>query len=102
MKNRLEKLLWTAAILASAFVFAADDSRKLKIQITPDYPEIASRMNLHGTVKLKLTVAPNGEVKRVEYVGGHPLLADSAVKAVKVWRYEPAASESTVQVDLKF
>ena len=35
-------------------------------------------MNLHGTVKLKIWISNDGSVRRLEYVGGHPLLAQAA------------------------
>jgi TonB family protein len=67
-----------------------------------EYPAIAAKMNLHGTVKLKIWITPDGTVRRLEYVGGHPLLAESALKAVKAWKYQPSDAESTSQVELKF
>ena len=59
-------------------------------------------MNLHGTVKLKIWISPDGTVRRLEYIGGHPLLAESALKAVKGWKYQSAAQGSTTIVELKF
>ena len=41
-------------------------------------------MSLHGTVKFKVLIAPDGTVRSVECVGGHPLLAESALKAKKM------------------
>jgi outer membrane biosynthesis protein TonB len=35
-------------------------------------------------------------------VGGHPVLAAAAVEAVKKWRFEPAAAESSGVVEFKF
>jgi outer membrane biosynthesis protein TonB len=35
-------------------------------------------------------------------MGGHPVLANAALDAVKKWRFEPAAMESTGIVDFKF
>ena len=59
-------------------------------------------MNWHGSVKFKLWINPDGTVRRVEYVGGHPLLAESALKAVKSWIYESSEKESTASVEVKF
>ena len=44
----------------------------------------------------------DGTVRRLEYIGGHPLVAESALKAVKGWKYEAAPKESTTAVELKF
>jgi outer membrane biosynthesis protein TonB len=38
----------------------------------------------------------------VEYIGGHPLLAESAVTAVKNWKFEPASRETTELLEIKF
>jgi TonB family protein len=47
-------------------------------------------------------VAPNGSVKNTKVVGGHPLLVNAAVDAVKKWRFEPASEETTGVVEFKF
>ena len=59
-------------------------------------------MNISGTVKIEVTVAPNGTVKEARIVGGHPVLAGAALDAAKKWRFEPAPTESTGVIDFKF
>lgn len=59
-------------------------------------------MSLHGTVRVRIWIAPDGSVRRLEYIGGHPLLAESALKAVKEWEFESAPKESTQIVEVKF
>ena len=59
-------------------------------------------MNIAGTVKIEVTVAPNGTVKEARVVGGHPVLANSALDAAKKWRFEPAPGESTGIIEFKF
>jgi TonB family protein len=76
--------------------------RRAKSKVQPVYPELARKMNITGTVKVEVVVAPNGTVKDAKVVGGHPLLASSALDAIKKWRFEPAAMESTGVVDFKF
>ena len=76
--------------------------RRAKTKVQPTYPELAHRMNISGTVKIEVTVALNGTVKEARVVGGHPVLAQSALDAAKRWRFEPAASESTGVIDFKF
>ena len=65
--------------------------RRAKTKVQPTYPELAHKMNISGTVKIEVTVAPNGTVKEARVVGGHPVLAQSALDAAKRWRFEPAA-----------
>jgi TonB family protein len=59
-------------------------------------------MNITGTVKVQVVVAANGTVKDAKVVGGHPVLANAALEAVRKWRFEPTAAESTGVVDFKF
>jgi TonB family protein len=77
-------------------------SRKAKSKVQAIYPELARKMNLTGTVKVEVVVLPNGMVKGARVMGGHPVLANAALEAVKKWRFEPAAMESTGIVDFKF
>ena len=77
-------------------------TRKAKTKVAPVYPELARRMSITGTVKLSVVVAPNGTVKSSKLVGGHPLLVNAAVDAIKKWKFEPGAEESTGIVEFKF
>jgi TonB family protein len=76
--------------------------RRAKSKVSPLYPDLARKMNITGTVKVEVVVAPNGTVKEARVVGGHPVLANSALDAVKKWRFEPASVESTGIIDFKF
>jgi len=77
-------------------------SRKVKSKVAPTYPELARRMAISGVVKVQVVVAPNGSVKSTKIVGGHPLLVNAAVDAVKKWRFDAASEESTGIVEFKF
>ena len=79
-----------------------DISRKVKTRVFPSYPELARRMSIAGVVKVQVVVAPNGSVKSTKVVGGHPLLVNAAVDAVKKWRFETASEETTGVVEFKF
>jgi TonB family protein len=78
------------------------DARKVKLRINPSYPDLARRMNITGNVNLVVTVLPDGTVKECHAIGGHPILVEAATDAVKKWRYEPAARESTISLMFKF
>ncbi len=80
----------------------AKQSRKLKSGQPPEYPELARKMNIKGTARVMVTIAPDGIVKEVKEVGGHPLLIDALVRAVKKWKYEPASKESVIEVKADF
>ena len=102
MKKFLVKLVAGVVLLAGALQASDFEDRKIVFRENPDYPAIAAQMNLHGTVKLKIWINSVGDVRRLEYIGGHPLLAQSALKAVKDWKFEPAPKETTAQVEVKF
>ena len=76
--------------------------RRAKNKVQPQYPELARKMNLAGTVKIQVVVAPNGTVKDARVMGGHPVLANAALDAARKWRFEPAAVESSGVIDFKF
>ena len=59
-------------------------------------------MNLHGTVKIKLWITSQGIVRRSEYIGVHPLLAQAAIESLKDWKYQPMARETTAIVEVRF
>jgi TonB family protein len=88
---------------ASAQAAQSDEIvRRAKTRVDPNYPELARKMNLAGTVKIEIVVAPNGSVKDARVVGGHPVLANAALDAARKWRFEPASTESKGIIDFKF
>ncbi len=93
------RLLPVIALLAAC---ALADTRKPVANPDPEYPEIARRMNVTGTVKMEIVIAADGTIRSVKVLGGHPLLVDAVQKALKRWKYAPAAAETTIQVDFKF
>jgi TonB family protein len=76
--------------------------RRAKMKVAPQYPELARKMNITGTVKVEVVVSPNGTVKDARVVGGHPVLASAALDAAKKWRFEPSTAESSGVIDFKF
>jgi TonB family protein len=54
-------------------------------------------MSLKGTAQVEARVRPDGTVKEVRVLGGHPVLAEALANAVRQWRYQ-AASKETVEV----
>jgi len=77
-------------------------TRKAKSKVSPVYPELARRMNITGVVRIQVTVAANGSIKGATLVGGHPVLANAALDAIKKWRYEAGPAESTGIVVFRF
>jgi TonB family protein len=75
-------------------------NRKVKTRVAPTYPEIARKDT--GTVRLQIIVAPNGAVKETKVIGGHPILINAAVDAVKKWKFESANTETTGILEFRF
>lgn len=92
-------LLCMFAILLSA---QSDTGRKAITKVKPVYPEIARKFHLTGTVKIQVTVAPSGSVKSTKIIGGHPVLAEAALDAVRKWKFEAASSETTEIIPFEF
>lgn len=105
MKSSFRKfapVLMAAIITVSLSSTAFAAGRMAKSKATPAYPELAKRMNISGTVKVEVTVAPNGHVISAKAMGGHPLLVESAVNAAKEFKYETSAEETKELVEFKF
>jgi periplasmic protein TonB len=62
---------------------------KLIHRVQPDYPTLAPQIHLSGTVELRAIIAKDGSVINLEVISGNPILARSALDAVKQWRYRP-------------
>jgi TonB family protein len=94
------------ALALQVFVLAQEQpeesTRKVAERSAPVYPELARRLNLDGTVKLRVTVTPEGKPKAIEVIGGNPVLAKSAQDAVMRWKWSPASRESAETVELRF
>lgn len=63
----------------------------------PEYPPLARRRGLEGTVVLEALITPEGAVGglTVHQSSGHPLLDEAALKSVKGWRFEPGRRGET-------
>jgi TonB family protein len=53
------------------------------------YPYEAGRQKLQGEVVVKILVSESGDVESAEVVSGDPLLAKSALDAVRKWKFKP-------------
>lgn len=76
--------------------------RKLIVKIEPEYPETLQRLYIGGIVRLQLAITPKGNVQDVTLLGGNPILGQSAMAAVRKWKYVPAPSPTVVEVRIPF
>jgi TonB family protein len=81
---------------------ATGAARRLQRSTTPQYPAIAERMKLTGTVQVQALVKPDGTVKEVKVLGGHPMLAAAVATAVMQWKYQSAPRETLEVVKFSF
>jgi periplasmic protein TonB len=73
---------------------------KLMNKVQPQYPPLARQTRISGTVRLHAIIGKNGAVEQLEVLSGHPLLVQSALDAVKQWRYQPTQlNGEPVEVD---
>ena len=73
---------------------------RIKKRVTPQYPEIARRERVQGTVVLHALIGTDGEIKNLHVMKGYCSLAESAVQAVRQWRYTPTLLDGRpVEVD---
>jgi TonB family protein len=88
--------------LAAQSTDQSSSDRKVITRVEPEYPDALKRLYIGGVVRLEVEVAPSGVVKSTKLLGGSPILGQSSMKAVKQWRYAPAATEEVLTVKLEF
>jgi protein TonB len=75
--------------------------------VEPQYPAEARAHHIQGPVVLDIQVLGDGGVGSVAVVSGDPLLTQSAINAVKQWRYQPEsvngqATDTQTRITVKF
>lgn len=65
-------------------------AEKQKIHdVQPEYPQAARISHITGDVVLHVIIDRDGHIAELDVLSGHPLLIESAIKAVKQWEYRP-------------
>jgi TonB family protein len=85
----------------SAMPMRAQDRRAVQ-KVPPIYPAMARQLRITGVVKVVATVNASGAVIKAESNSGNKLLANSAIDAVKQWKFAPGDGIETVTVDVNF
>jgi protein TonB len=65
------------------------DEGMLLRRVQPVYPRIAIATHTQGSVVLSALINTRGEIEGLQVVSGPGLLVQSALEAVKQWRYRP-------------
>ncbi|MEQ1866559.1 MAG: energy transducer TonB [Micropepsaceae bacterium] len=73
-------------------------------QPRPAYPRRALEAEREGSVRLRITIAPDGTVADATVVTAHPTgwFESAAVNAVKRWRYRPSGRMISTEVEIEF
>ncbi len=77
------------ALLAEVRVPMGEAMKSAVSKPTPEYSPVARQMKVTGHVEVEATVATDGSVESVKVLTGNPLLTNSAVNAVKRWKFAP-------------
>jgi len=69
-------------------------------RVEPIYPTLPKQLGRSGRVELRAIIATDGAIQSLQVVGGDPLFYQSAMDAVRQWRYTPTVlNGQTVEVD---
>jgi TonB family protein len=66
-----------------------DPGLKVVTKVQPRYPIEAKQNRISGAVRMSVVIGMDGSVESVEVLSGPELLRDSAMEAVRQWRYTP-------------
>ena len=58
-------------------------------RVEPVYPTLARQIRREGRVELRAIIATDGTIQSLQVVSGDPLFIQSAMDAVRQWRYRP-------------
>jgi len=98
-------LVWGLAAVgarAAQTYESSAEERKVISRVDPDYPDALKKLYIGGVVRVEVQVAPNGTVKSTKLLGGSPILGQSTMKAIRQWKYAPAAAVETLTVKVEF
>jgi TonB family protein len=71
-------------------------------KVDPVYPPLALQARISGVVRLAIIIQPDGSVRHIQVINGHPLLVPAAIEAVKEWTFQPSAAEVSTTIEVPF
>src|ERR1700730_10061753 len=76
------------------------DPAMLIHRVEPVYPTLAKQIGRAGRVELRAIIATDGRIQSLQVVTGDPLFYQSALDAVRQWRYRPTVlNGQPVEID---
>ena len=58
-------------------------------KVVPQYPALARKVRVQGTVEFTAVISKNGNIERLQLLRGHPMLVKAAEEAILQWKYRP-------------
>ena len=101
-RTGLMMCLFACVMCAPLFSQTEDAERKVVNRVEPKYPPTLERLYIGGVVRLQVDIAANGTVEGAQLLGGNPILGQSAIAAVKQWKYAPASHKTRQTEKLEF
>src|SRR5215470_13430423 len=92
----------TAGVVPNRALSQNAPERKVLTKVEPEYPDTLKRLYIGGVVRVEIVLSSNGTVQTTELLGGNPILGQSAMKAIKQWKYEPGPAKEKLIVQLEF
>ena len=71
-------------------LFAVEEEPKRINSVVPEYPEMAKRTGIEGTVYLKVLVNKKGLIDSVSVIKGPKVLHKSSIEAARAIKFTPA------------
>ena len=69
-------------------------------RVEPQYPVLARQIRKEGRVELRALIATDGTIQSLQVVSGDELFVQSALAAVRQWRYRPTVlNGQPVEID---
>jgi protein TonB len=76
------------------------DPAMLIHRVEPVYPALARQIGRAGRVELRAIIATNGTIQSLQVISGDPFFYQSALDAVRQWRYKPTVlNGEPVEID---
>jgi protein TonB len=69
-------------------------------RVEPIYPALGKQLHRDGHVELRAIISADGTIQSLQIVVSDPLFDQSAIEAVRQWRYRPTIlNGQTVEID---
>jgi protein TonB len=76
------------------------DPAMLIHRVEPVYPRLAIQVGRAGRVELRAVIATDGTIQSLQVISGDPFFYQSALDAVRQWRYKPTVlNGEPVEID---